>query len=233
MTRLDAPATARNREPILAMLSRWIGSPPAAPAPAPHAVSAPNAPAPNAPRARLRVLEIASGTGQHAVFFAERLPHLDWQPSDVDPDSRASIEAWRAESELSNVAPALALDACASDWGVGPVDAIFNANMIHISPWRVAEGLFAGAGRVLVDGGLLFLYGPFRIGGRDTAPSNAAFDADLRRRNPEWGVRDLERVVETAAAQGLVWLETNAMPANNQLVVFRRVAAASLRGGRG
>lgn len=228
MSRLDAPATARNREPILAILSRWIGSPPAAPAPAPHAVSAPNA-----PRARLRVLEIASGTGQHAAFFAERLPHLDWQPSDVDPDYRASIEAWRVESGLSNVSSPLALDACAADWGVGPVDAIFNANMIHISPWRVAEGLFAGAGRVLVDGGLLFLYGPFRIGGRDTAPSNAAFDADLRRRNPEWGVRDLERVVETAALQGLVRLETNAMPANNQLVVFRCVGAASRRGGRG
>lgn len=202
MTRLDAPATGRNRAPILAVLVRWLGSPSSEP---------------------LRVLEIASGTGQHAVFFAAALPHLRWQPSDVDPDHLASIDAWRGETGLENVTAAIRLDVRDPDWGVTTVDAIFNANMIHIAPWTVAEGLFAGAGRVLEAAGLLFLYGPFRIGGRHTAESNAAFDTDLRRRNPEWGVRDLERVVETAAAAGLVHVETNDLPANNKLVVFRRV----------
>lgn len=170
----------------------------------------------------LRVLEIASGTGQHAVFFAESLPHLRWQPTDVDPDHLDSIEAWRSEARLENVAAPIRLDVRAFDWGIEPVAAIFNANMIHIAPWSVAEGLFAGAGRVLEEAGLLFLYGPFRIGDRHTAESNEAFDADLRRRNPEWGVRDLERVAETAAGAGLQLLETNDLPANNKLVVFRR-----------
>ena len=170
----------------------------------------------------LRVLEIASGTGQHAVFFAESLPHLRWLPSDVDPEHLESIEAWRSEAQLANVAAPIRLDVRAADWDVEPVAAIFNANMIHIAPWPVAEGLFAGAGRVLEEAGLLFLYGPFRIGGRHTAESNEAFDADLRRRNPEWGVRDLERVVETAVAAGLQRVETNDLPANNKLVVFRR-----------
>ena len=208
MTRLDAPATARNRVPILAILERWIGA-------STHAASLP-APAP------LRVLEIASGTGQHAVFFAEALPHLRWQPSDPDPAHLDSIEAWRVEAGLSNVAAPIALDVRAADWGVGPVDVVFNANMIHIAPWTAAEGLFAGAGRVLVPEGLLFLYGPFRVADRPTAPSNEAFDAELRRRNPEWGVRDRERVVALAAEAGLRLVEANDLPANNQLLVFRR-----------
>lgn len=201
MTRLDAPATGRNRALILEVLARWLGAP---------------------PRHPLHVLEIASGTGQHAVFFAEALPHLLWQPSDVDPDHLESIEAWRREAGLANVAAPLRLDVREPDWGVAAADVIFNANMIHIAPWTVAEGLFAGAGRVLAKSGLLFLYGPFRIGGHHTAPSNEAFDADLRRRNPEWGVRDLEQVVATAAGAGLVWVETNDLPANNKLIVFRR-----------
>jgi len=205
MTRLDAPATQRNRDPILAVLSRWLAQP----------IEAPKS-------TSIDVLEVASGTGQHAVFFAQALPHLRWQPSDLDPDSLASIEAWRAEARLENVAPALRLDVRDRDWGVGPVGALFNANMIHISPWSVAEGLFAGAGRVLAVEGLLLIYGPFRIGGRHTAPSNEAFDADLRRRNPEWGVRDLERVVLLGESSGLRLLETNDMPANNKLLVFRR-----------
>lgn len=202
MTRLDAPATARNRVPILAILERWLG---ASVRPDP-----------------IRVLEIASGTGQHAVFFAQALSHLRWQPSDPDPAHLESIEAWRAESGLANVAAPIDLDVRDADWGVPSVDVIFNANMIHIAPWAAAEGLFAGAGRVLVPEGLLFLYGPFRIGDRHTAPSNEAFDADLRRRNPEWGVRDLERVAGLAAAAGLRLVETNDMPANNELLVFRR-----------
>ena len=208
MPRLDAPATARNRAPILEILERWLGA----------STFSPPADAP----AQIRVLEVASGTGQHAVFFAQALPRLRWQPSDPDPAHLESIEAWRAESGLANVAAPIALDVRAADWGVGPFDVLFNANMIHIAPWSAAEGLFAGAGRVLVPAGLLFLYGPFRVADRPTAPSNEAFDADLRRRNPEWGVRELERVVALAAASGLTLVETNAMPANNLLVVFRR-----------
>jgi len=199
MTRLDAPATGRNRGPILEVLAHWLAA--AGPC---------------------DVLEIASGTGQHAVFFAAALPQLRWQPSDRDPEALASIEAWRAEAGRSNVLPPIRVDVSEEDWGVDRVDAIFNANMIHIAPWSVAEGLFRGAGRRLGPDGLLFLYGPFRVDGRHTAPSNAAFDADLRRRDPEWGVRDLERVFELARAAGLRPLETRDMPANNKLVVFRR-----------
>jgi SAM-dependent methyltransferase len=197
LTKRDAPATARNREPILEVLARWLDGP-------------------------RRVLEIASGTGQHAVFFAERMPAISWQPSDVDASYLDSITSWVEEAGVSNLAPPIVLDARSASWPVDPVDAVFNANMIHIAPWAVAAGLLAGAGRVLVPGGLLFLYGPFRVGGAHTAPSNAAFDESLRARDPEWGVRDLERVIDTAAASGLEHVETNALPANNQLIVFRR-----------
>ncbi|MBW2423600.1 MAG: DUF938 domain-containing protein [Deltaproteobacteria bacterium] len=197
MPKRDAPATHRNREPILAVLSRWLIEPAA-------------------------VLEIASGTGQHAVFFAERLPHVEWQPSERDPEGLASIEAWVVDSGLPNVTRPIALDACAEAWSVGQVDAIFNANMIHIAPWEVALGLFEGAGRVLRPGGLLFLYGPFRMAGEHTAPSNAAFDADLRRRDPRWGVRDVEAVEAVAERAGLFLVEHDELPANNRLLVFRR-----------
>jgi Protein of unknown function (DUF938) len=201
MTRLDAPATGRNRAPILAILARWLatGEP-------------------------IRLLEIASGTGQHAVHFAAALPHVAWQPSDPDADSLASIAAWRAESGLANLAAPIRLDVRDAEWGVGRVDAIFNANMIHIAPWAAAEGLFAGAGRVLAPFGLLFLYGPFFFADRPTVPSNQAFDASLRARDAEWGVRAFEQVVATAARAGLDWVETNDMPANNFLIVFRRSA---------
>ncbi len=207
MTRLDAPATARNRAPILAVLTRWLADGPVLEGGA---------------RPPLAVLEIASGTGQHAVHFAAALPHLRWQPSDPDPDHLASIEAWRSASPEAGVAAPLRLDVRSAQWPAGPFDAVFNANMIHIAPWPVAEAFFAGAARVLADGGLLFLYGPFRVGGRHTAPSNEAFDADLRRRDPAWGVRDLERVVAQAAGEGLSLVEANEMPANNKLLVFRR-----------
>lgn len=168
------------------------------------------------------LLEVASGTGQHAAHAAAAMPLWRWQPSDADAAVLASIRAWC--EGLPNVLPPLLLDVMAPVWpGVpAPLDAIFNANMIHIAPWPVAEGLFAGAGRILVDGGLLFLYGPFRVGGLHTAPSNEAFDADLRRRNPEWGVRELERVIEQAASAGLRLVEANEMPANNKLLVFQR-----------
>ncbi|HPG24210.1 MAG: DUF938 domain-containing protein [Spirochaetaceae bacterium] len=202
--RRDAPATHRNREPIAAVLARWLREP-------------------------ARVLELASGTGQHAAFFAERMPHVVWQPTDVEDSALASIDAWATGSRVPNVARAIRLDAREVPWPVEvpdapPFDALFNANMIHIAPWPVAEGLFAGAGRLLAPGGLVFLYGPFRVGGEHTAPSNAAFDADLRRRNPEWGVRDREAVIALAEAVGFVLREANALPANNQLLVFERMA---------
>jgi SAM-dependent methyltransferase len=200
MSRRDAPATSRNREPILAVLARWLSEP-------------------------ARVLEIASGTGQHAIYFAKMLPHLHWQPSDRVSEALASIESWVAEEGSSNVAPPIELDASTSAWpveGGESFDAIFNANMIHISPWRVAEGLFAGAGRTLPGGGLLFLYGPFRVAGTETAASNVAFDEDLRRRNPEWGIRDLEAVEALARDCRLESIEVNDLPANNKMIVFRR-----------
>ncbi|MFK7898963.1 MAG: DUF938 domain-containing protein [Myxococcota bacterium] len=201
MTKRDAPATYRNRDAILSVLARWLESP-------------------------ARVLEVASGTGQHAVYFAEKLPHLQWHPSDTDPERLASIEAWRAESGLPNLAPAILLDAADASWpksASGPFDACFNANMIHISPWNVAEGLFAGVAQSLCERGLLFLYGPFRIGGEHTSPSNAAFDADLKARDPSWGVRDLEKVEALGAAQGVLLEEKNEMPANNWMLVFRKI----------
>ena len=199
MSKRDAPATQRNREPILEVLARWLIMP-------------------------ARVLEIASGTGQHAAFFAASLPDLSWQPSDAISDGFASIEAWSAEAGLRNVAPPVVLDAASETWPLsrGDVDVIFNANMIHISPWNVGLGLFAGAGRTLPPSGLLFLYGPFKVGGEHTAPSNADFDESLKSRDPSWGIRDLEEVIAVAAANDLTHLETNDLPANNKLLVFRR-----------
>lgn len=213
MTRLDAPATQRNREPILAILQRWLT------AAAPTTTTDVGEPPPNPP---IRVLEIASGTGQHAIHFARALPGLRWQPSDPDPSHLASIEAWREESGLANVAVPIRLDVRDAEWPVDRVDAIFNANMIHIAPWSAAEGLFAGACRVLGESGLLFVYGPFHVGGRPTAESNAAFDADLRRRNPDWGIRDRDDVVALARTRQLVLIEVDEMPANNQLLVFQK-----------
>jgi hypothetical protein len=169
---LTAPAVARNREPILAVLRRVLPE-------------------------RGLVLEIASGSGEHAFYFAAALPRLTWQPTDPDPEARDSIAAYRAAMELPNVLPPLALDAAASRWPVtqaNAIIAILAINMIHIAPWAAAEGLMAGAERLLPEGGVLFLYGPFREHGQHTAPSNAAFDESLRARNREWGVRDLDEV---------------------------------------
>lgn len=201
MTQRDAPATARNREPILGVLERWLKQP-------------------------ARVLEIASGTGQHAVFFAQSMPHLEWQPTDADPESLPSIKAWSEAARLENVAPPRRLDVCAgggdAGWPAEAVDAIFCANMIHIAPWAAALGLLRGAGRTLVPGGLLFLYGPFKVDGAHTAPSNVAFDESLRLRDAAWGIRDREAVVLEAEKQGLSLAETNLLPANNQLLVFSK-----------
>jgi hypothetical protein len=192
-----APATERNRGPILALLTRVL--PPAG-----------------------RVLEIASGTGEHAVFFSRHLPHLTWQPTDPDAAARASIVAWTAETALPNIADPLALDASQPNWPIDRADAVLAVNMVHISPWAATVGLLGGAARVLPTGAPLVLYGPYKRDGQHTAPSNASFDQNLRRQNPAWGVRDLEIVVETADAAGLSLAEIAPMPANNLGLVFRR-----------
>jgi SAM-dependent methyltransferase len=204
--RLHAPATQRNREPILAVLRRLLP-------------------------ADGTVLEIASGTGEHAVWLAARLPGLLFQPSDPSAAQRASIAAWIESAGLGNVRAPLALDAAAAGWEAGagiPSDlaAILCINMIHIAPWPAAQGLVRGAGRALAAGGLLYLYGPFHRGGRPTAPSNEAFDRSLRAQDPAWGVRDLEAVAAEADAAGFALAELVEMPANNLSVVFRRRAGA-------
>lgn len=168
------------------------------------------------------VLEVASGTGEHAVHFARAFPQLEWQPSDPDPDARRSIEAWRAEAALPNLRPPLALDACAADWPVDRADAVLCINMVHISPWPATEGLLRGAGRRLDPGAPLYLYGPYFQAGVPTAPSNLAFDASLRARDPEWGVRELDDVSALAREHGLMLDSIVPMPANNLSVVFRK-----------
>lgn len=193
-----APATARNREPILAILQRTL------------------------PRRGL-VLEVASGSGEHAVFFAEKFPHLTFQPTDPDPDARLSIASWREASALPNLLPPLELSATSTVWPVERADAILNINMVHISPWEAALGLFRGAGQLLATGSVLYMYGPFKIGGVHTAPSNESFDESLRARNPQWGVRNLDDIIAAAAEQGLRHDETVPMPANNQSVIFRKI----------
>jgi len=195
--RLYAPAVARNRAPILAVLREKL------------------------PAAGL-VLEVASGSGEHAAFFAPAFPHLSWQPSDGDPRALESIAAFRAASDAPNLLPPVRLDAEAATWPIAQAEAILCINMIHIAPWSACAGLMSGAGRIVPRGGLLYLYGPFMEKGRHTAPSNAAFDADLRARDPRWGVRDLDAVAELAARHGLQLEETVAMPANNLSVIFRR-----------
>jgi SAM-dependent methyltransferase len=169
-----------------------------------------------------RVLELASGSGQHAVHLARALPALTWLPSDIDDEHLASIRAWVRAAALPNLLPPARIDACAQDWAVGAVDAVFSANLLHIAPWECGVGLLRGAGRHLAPGGVLVLYGPFRVGAVHAAPSNEAFDADLRARDARWGVRDLEAVEEEALRAGLALAERVAMPANNQTLVFVR-----------
>ena len=195
--RQHSPASERNQGPILAELKRLLP-------------------------AQGVALEIASGTGQHAVHFATHLSGWTWQPSDGDARSLDSINAWCAE--LPNVRPALHLDVMADHWQGAPpmVDAIFNANMVHISPWETCAALMQGAARHLSEQGLLILYGPYVVDGETTAPSNLAFDASLRARNPAWGLRRLTLVQEQANASGLHLHEQVNMPANNLLLVFRR-----------
>jgi SAM-dependent methyltransferase len=197
MRPLSAPAAERNKGPILGILERVL------------------------PDGGL-VLEIASGTGQHVVHFAQGLPHLLWQPSDPDPQARASIAAWIAETGAPNILQPLELDVRSEPWPVSHCDAIVCINMIHVSPWIATQALFDGAARVLADAGVVYLYGPYSVEGRHTAPSNAAFDASLRAQDPEWGVRDLEKVIASATAHGFTILETADMPANNLSVTFQR-----------
>jgi len=174
------------------------------------------------------VLEIASGTGEHVAYFAARMPALEWQPSDADPDSLSSIAAWSAAAPGGRIRPPVVLDVremLADPSLFAGTTAIINANMIHIAPWAACEGLMRVAHTVLAPGGILFLYGPYRREGQHTAPSNAAFDEDLRARNPAWGVRNLEDVARLAHEHGLLHVETVSMPANNLSVIFRRRSA--------
>jgi SAM-dependent methyltransferase len=170
------------------------------------------------------LLEIASGSGQHAAFFAPQFPALTWQPSDPEPGCRASIQAWADAANCTNLRPPLDLDATAATWPIDKADAVVCINMIHISPWEATLGLLRGCGRVLPAGGVVYLYGPFRRRGQDFAPSNAAFDADLRARNARWGIRDVGDVAAAAADQGFGAPVIIPMPANNLSVVFRRRA---------
>lgn len=168
------------------------------------------------------VLEVSSGTGQHAVHMAKAFPELTWQPSDIDPAFRASVEAWREESGLANVLSSIHLDVTEQPWPVDYADAIYNCNMIHIAPWECCLGLLDGAARILPDGGLLYMYGPYKIGGKHTAPSNQAFDENLRSRDPSWGIRNLDDVAMEARRRGLHLVKTVRMPANNLSVIYKK-----------
>jgi SAM-dependent methyltransferase len=192
-----APATARNRDPILELLRREL--PP-----------------------RGTVLEVASGSGEHVVHFAAALPALIFRPSDPAPSARASIDAWIARSGVINVLPAIALDAAAPPWPIAAADAVLCINMVHISPWAATLGLVAGAARILPPGGLFYLYGPYKRGDRHTSPSNEDFDENLRSRDPQWGIRDLESVAAVAAEAGFSAPAIIEMPANNLSLILRR-----------
>ena len=178
------------------------------------------------------VLEVGSGTGQHAVALASRWPAITWWPTDLNDNHLRSIAAWRAHAKLDNVKAPVRLDASANDWRLSALGlpssfiAIFCANVIHISPWAVAEGLFAGAARHLAADGRLFLYGPFKRDGQHNAPSNAAFDESLRRQNPEWGVRDIAELRALAAANKLCLTQISEMPSNNAILTFARINPA-------
>jgi SAM-dependent methyltransferase len=197
--RLYAPATQRNREPIVSVLKRHLPQ-------------------------RGLVLEVASGSGEHIIHFARAFPDLDFQPSDPDLRHRASIEAWRADAGLPNIRPPLDLDASAEAGPLDAADAVLCINMIHISPWAATEGLIRGAARLLPPGGVLYLYGPYKRDGRHTAPSNEAFDASLRAQSPAWGVRDLEAVAALGLAHGFAQPAIAEMPANNLSLALRLLA---------
>ena len=202
--RLDAAAFHRNYAPIWAVLQPFLAGKSG------------------------DVVEAGSGTGQHVVHFAKHTPDITWWPSDLNERHLKSIEAWRAHAALPNIRPPLRIDLTDPAWcaamydGSGPAEllAVFCANVIHIAPWRVAEGLFAGAGRYLRADGRLFLYGPFKREGKHTAMSNAVFDTSLRQQDAEWGVRDVADLEKLAAGVGLALIETVPMPANNFILAF-------------
>ncbi|MFA5241048.1 MAG: DUF938 domain-containing protein [Sulfuricella sp.] len=195
-----AESCEQNRDPILAVLREVFAE-------------------------RKNVLEIASGTGQHAVYFGQALPHLSWQTSEL-PENHPGIQAWLDEARLPNVLPPLTIDLNDAAWPLATaVDAIFNANTVHIVAWPAVQRMFAGIGRVLVPGGLVCLYGPFNYGGNFTSESNARFDAWLKARDPQSGVRDFEAVNQLAVSQGLTLLQDISMPANNRSLVWRKVDA--------
>jgi hypothetical protein len=198
--RRSAPAALRNRQPIAEVLEDWL------------------------PESGL-VLEIASGTGEHAAYFAERFPHLDWQPSDVHPDALGSIRGWCEAAGLGNLRQPIALDAASDQWPIERADAVLSINMVHISAWSSALGLIAGAAHALPDGGPLILYGPWLKADIATAPSNLEFDRDLRNRDPQWGLRQVEDFAAAAAQRALELVETRQMPANNLMLLLRRGAA--------
>ena len=206
--RLDAPAFHRNHRPIWAVLQPFLTGKSG------------------------DVIEAGSGTGQHVVDFARRTPEIIWWPSDLNAQHLKSIDAWRAHAGLSNIRPPLRIDLTDPSWcpemqggsGPGELLAVFCANVIHIAPWRVAEGLFAGAARYLRADGRMFLYGPFKRHGKHTAIGNAVFDTSLRGRDAEWGVRDIEALEKLAGSVGLVLHEIAEMPANNLILVFSRDA---------
>ena len=168
-----------------------------------------------------RVLEIASGTGQHVVAFARAFPHLRWQPSDFDPDLRASVELRVSEAALDNVEPPVALDVMSQPWSIDAADAIVCINMIHVAPWPATKALFEGAARILGSQGVVVTYGPYMRAGRHTAPSNEAFDEALKARDASWGLRDIDVVTDVARDNGFALGEVVAMPANNFTLVFR------------
>jgi hypothetical protein len=204
--RLDAAAFHRNHQAIRAVLEKFLAGKSG------------------------DVVEAGSGTGQHVVDFARHIPEIIWWPSDLNEQHLKSISAWRAHAGLANVRPPLRIDLSDPEWcpemhdGSGPANllAVFCANVIHIAPWRVAEGLFGGAGGYLRADGRLFLYGPFKRGGKHTALSNAVFDSSLRDQNAEWGVRDVEALEKLAVGAGLRLIEIAEMPANNLILVFER-----------
>jgi hypothetical protein len=195
--RRSAPAALRNREPIAEVLREWLPE-------------------------RGLVLEIASGTGEHAVFFAGHFRDLEWQPSDLHSDALTSIAAWRDASGLPNLRVPMCIDASSADWPIEKADALLSINMVHISPWRSALGLLNGASRLLPVGGPLILYGPWLKGDVETAPSNLAFDADLKWRDSEWGLRSVEEFAGAAEERGVKLEQTRSMPANNLMLLFRR-----------
>jgi hypothetical protein len=194
--RRSAPAALRNREPIAEALEQWL------------------------PRAGV-VLEIASGTAEHAIYFAEHFPSFEWQPSDLHPDALASISAWQDESGLSNIRGPLVIDASSPHWQIDHADAVLSINMVHISPWSSALGLIEGAARILPGRAPLILYGPWLKDDIDTEASNLAFDSELQRRDSRWGLRRVEDFAD-AARESFELVETRPMPANNLMLLFHR-----------